>query len=139
MEYIIPTKISFHIISASSKLWLTTNESLYKNLMPKWCATNLTFRTAHLLVFARSALKLPFVNLQSWCQALHIVTQYFMLANYMWMFCEGLHLHLALVVVFVRDEVTIKWFMAVGWGLPFIIVTIYAVVRKTFEPNSTEL
>ncbi|KOB75503.1 Neuropeptide receptor B4 [Operophtera brumata] len=36
---------------------------------------------------------------KEWCQVLHLVTNYFMVTSYFWMFCEGLHLHIALVVV----------------------------------------
>ncbi|XP_018579798.1 calcitonin receptor-like [Anoplophora glabripennis] len=64
-----------------------------------------------------------------WCQALHIVKEYFMVANYMWMLCEGLHLHLALVVVFVREERTMKWFFVIGWGIPVVIVAVHSLVR----------
>uniref|UniRef100_A0A8W7PLV7 G-protein coupled receptors family 2 profile 2 domain-containing protein n=1 Tax=Anopheles coluzzii TaxID=1518534 RepID=A0A8W7PLV7_ANOCL len=34
-----------------------------------------------------------------WCVGLHILLHYLMLVNYFWMFCEGLHLHLVLVIV----------------------------------------
>ncbi|CAG9825401.1 unnamed protein product [Phaedon cochleariae] len=64
-----------------------------------------------------------------WCQILHILKEYFMVANYMWMLCEGLHLHLALVVVFVREERTMKWFFAIGWGIPVVIVIVHNFVR----------
>ncbi|XP_033610704.1 calcitonin gene-related peptide type 1 receptor [Cryptotermes secundus] len=64
-----------------------------------------------------------------WCQALHVLLQYLMVANYTWMFCEGLHLHLALVVVFVKDHLVMRWFHAIGWGLPLILTLIYAGVR----------
>ncbi|KFB43711.1 AGAP001175-PA-like protein [Anopheles sinensis] len=33
-----------------------------------------------------------------WCVGLHILLHYLMLVNYFWMFCEGLHLHLVLVI-----------------------------------------
>lgn len=36
---------------------------------------------------------------QFWCVGLHLIMHYLMIANYFWMFCEGLHLHLVLVVV----------------------------------------
>lgn len=52
-----------------------------------------------------------------------------MVANYMWMLCEGLHLHLALVVVFVREERTMKWFFVIGWGIPVLIVMVHSLVR----------
>lgn len=59
-----------------------------------------------------------------------------MVANYLWMFCEGLHLHLALVVVFVRDAVAMRYFMALGWLVPALLVSIYAAVRIRFSvPN----
>ncbi|XP_049822148.1 calcitonin receptor-like [Aethina tumida] len=64
-----------------------------------------------------------------WCQALHIINQYIMLTTYMWMFCEGLNLHLSLAVVFIREEVTMKWFLAIGWGVPLIFVKIYSLYR----------
>lgn len=54
---------------------------------------------------------------------------YFMVANYMWMFCEALHLHIALVVVFVRDQVALRWFFGIGWGMPLLLVIIYGFVR----------
>ncbi|XP_066998977.1 calcitonin receptor [Anabrus simplex] len=63
------------------------------------------------------------------CQALHVILQYLMVANYMWMFCEGLHLHLALVVVFVKDEIVMRWFYFVGWGFPGIITAAYTIAR----------
>ncbi|EAT41922.2 AAEL006490-PA, partial [Aedes aegypti] len=34
----------------------------------------------------------------NWCIALHILLHYLMLVNYFWMFCEGLQLHLVLVI-----------------------------------------
>ncbi|KAI5647063.1 7 transmembrane receptor (Secretin family) domain-containing protein [Phthorimaea operculella] len=66
---------------------------------------------------------------KDWCQALHVAMHYFMVTSYLWMFCEGLHLHIALVVVFVKDQVALRWFVAIGWGLPLLIVAVYAAVR----------
>lgn len=85
----------------------------------------------------QGCLKTPPVSwLQIWCQTLHILLQYLMVANYMWMFCEGLHLHLALVVVFVKDHVVMRWFHATGWGLPLILTTLYVGVRKSIPDDS---
>ena len=74
--------------------------------------------------------------LQIWCQALHVLVQYLMVANYMWMFCEGLHLHLALVVVFVKERIVMRWFHFTGWGLPLVLTTIYAAVRGSSSEDS---
>ncbi|XP_065163719.1 calcitonin receptor-like [Atheta coriaria] len=67
-----------------------------------------------------------------WCQAVEIFLKYFLVANYMWMFCEGLYLHISLVVVFVRDNVAWIWFVLIGWGIPFVVITIYAFVRIVY-------
>ncbi|XP_056642213.1 calcitonin gene-related peptide type 1 receptor-like [Diorhabda sublineata] len=64
-----------------------------------------------------------------WCQILHVSKEYFMVANYMWMFCEGLHLHMALVVVFVREERTMRWFFGLGWGVPVLIIILHNSIR----------
>lgn len=61
-----------------------------------------------------------------------------MVSNYMWMFCEGLHLHIALVVVFVRDEVAVRWFFGIGWGVSLSLVLIYGLVRY-FITQDTKL
>jgi len=53
-----------------------------------------------------------------------------MVANYMWMFCEGLHLHMALVVVFVNDVYAMRWFYAIGWGLPAALTAAYVSWRS---------
>uniref|UniRef100_T1GN21 G-protein coupled receptors family 2 profile 2 domain-containing protein n=1 Tax=Megaselia scalaris TaxID=36166 RepID=T1GN21_MEGSC len=60
------------------------------------------------------------------CVIWHIVIYYFMLSNYFWVFCEGLHLHLALVVVFVKDTIAIRWFLVIGWIFPLFYVGFYA-------------
>ncbi|KAM3968611.1 neuropeptide receptor B4 [Aphomia sociella] len=76
-------------------------------------------------------------NNEIWCQVLHIITNYFMVTSYVWMFCEGLHLHIALVVVFVKDEVAMRWFVILGWGLSLAIIMIYSIVRYN-TPGATE-
>lgn len=77
------------------------------------------------------------LNNTAWCQVLHVVTNYFMLTSYVWMFCEGLHLHIALVVVFVKDEAAMRWFVILGWGGSLLIIMVYATVRF-FTPGATE-
>ncbi|KAJ2954289.1 hypothetical protein O0L34_g2538 [Tuta absoluta] len=66
---------------------------------------------------------------EEWCQALHVAVHYFMVTNYMWMFNEGLHLHIALVFVFLKDRVPLRLYVLIGWGLPLLIVSAYAAVR----------
>ncbi|XP_063840874.1 calcitonin gene-related peptide type 1 receptor-like isoform X2 [Scylla paramamosain] len=63
------------------------------------------------------------------CQALHVVLQYFLVSNYFWMFCEGLYLHTLLVVAFVAEDRIMKWFFLLGWGIPAVLITFYAIFR----------
>lgn len=67
-----------------------------------------------------------------WCQLVYVAKEYFMVANYMWMFCEALHLHLSIVLVFVKEEKTMKWFHGIGWGFSFIIVLAHSLVRQFY-------
>ncbi|XP_064456213.1 calcitonin gene-related peptide type 1 receptor-like isoform X2 [Ornithodoros turicata] len=64
-----------------------------------------------------------------WCQALHVVTQYFLLCNYLWMFCEGLYLHTLLVLAFIAEDRILKWFFLIGWGFPLFPIIGYAIAR----------
>lgn len=66
----------------------------------------------------------------SWCAWLHIVTQYLTVCNYFWMFCEGIHLHLVLVVVFIKDIVAMRIFIVIGWILPSVFVAVYSFFRS---------
>lgn len=64
-----------------------------------------------------------------WCQALHVVTHYFLLSNYCWMLAEGLYLHTVLVNAFGAEERLVKWLYLLGWALPIPIITLYAAWR----------
>ncbi|KAH8245475.1 hypothetical protein KR032_010858 [Drosophila birchii] len=64
-----------------------------------------------------------------WCIGLHLVVHYFMLVNYFWMFCEGLHLHLVLVVVFVKDTIVMRWFIIISWFSPIHFAIVYGLAR----------
>lgn len=54
------------------------------------------------------------------------------------MFCEGLHLHLALVVVFVKDEVAMRCFMVLGWIVPALLVGVYSSVRMSMPAHKEQ-
>lgn len=74
----------------------------------------------------------------TWCIGLHILTQYLMICNYFWMFCEGVHLHLVLVVVFIKDNIAMRIFHVTGWILPLIYVIIYCIMRSR-NPQDNKL
>lgn len=68
-----------------------------------------------------------------WCIALHIIAQYLTICNYFWMFCEGVHLHLVLVVVFIKDYVAMRIFFVIGWIMPIIYIVIYSIYLICFH------
>uniref|UniRef100_A0A1B6E976 G-protein coupled receptors family 2 profile 2 domain-containing protein n=1 Tax=Clastoptera arizonana TaxID=38151 RepID=A0A1B6E976_9HEMI len=65
------------------------------------------------------------------CQALHVLVQYFLVATYFWMFCEGLYLHTLLVITFIAETNVMPFLYFVGWGVPAILVLLYAALRAS--------
>ncbi|XP_067131642.1 calcitonin gene-related peptide type 1 receptor-like isoform X2 [Centruroides vittatus] len=65
------------------------------------------------------------------CQILHLLVHYFLLCNYFWMFCEGLHLHTLMIFTFVEEKMMLKIFFLIGWALPLLLITIYGCVRMS--------
>ena len=49
------------------------------------------------------------------CQFLMMLTKYFRLTNYTWMFCEGYYLHRLLANTF-EEERSITFILSIGWG-----------------------
>ncbi|CAL4075654.1 unnamed protein product, partial [Meganyctiphanes norvegica] len=104
-----------------------TRVNIHKNLFVSFIINN-----AMWLIWYKCVLEDTDVLLDNtvWCQLLHMLVQYFMVANYFWMFCEGLYLHTLLVVAFVAEDRIMKWFIMVGWMVPVFFATIYAICRS---------
>lgn len=49
------------------------------------------------------------------CKILILVTKYFRVSNYMWMFCESFYLHRLIAAAFV-EETSLLIFYLIGWG-----------------------
>ncbi|XP_075210747.1 calcitonin gene-related peptide type 1 receptor-like isoform X2 [Lycorma delicatula] len=67
------------------------------------------------------------------CQILHVLVQYFLVATYLWMFCEGLYLHTLLVVTFLAESRVMPLLYLIGWGVPAVLVSIYAFLRSSLK------
>ncbi|KAL1122183.1 hypothetical protein AAG570_003588, partial [Ranatra chinensis] len=130
--YISGYTLSFIALSISLLIFFMfrslrcTRIAIHVHLFTSFAANNLIWIIWYKIVIGNTVVV---QENRAYCQALHIFLQYLMVANYMWMFCEGLHLHLALVVVFVKDDSAMRWFYCIGWLLPAILTTIYALVR----------
>ncbi|KAL4149172.1 hypothetical protein QTP88_003172 [Uroleucon formosanum] len=70
------------------------------------------------------------------CKLLHVLVQYFLVATYFWMFCEGLYLHTLLVVTFLTESKVMPFLHTIGWGIPALLVSMYAALR-TATPGET--
>lgn len=64
-----------------------------------------------------------------WCQGLHVLTQYLVTCNYVWMFCEGIYLHTIIAIAFTSTKRLLRACYVVGWGLPVVTTLIYTAVR----------
>lgn len=100
--------------------------TIHKNLFTSFIINNICWILWYIYVIAQ-----PHVIQENpvWCQFLHVVTQYFLVCNYLWMFCEGLYLHTLLVMAFITEEKILKWFLLIGWGLPLLPIVGYAILR----------
>ncbi|KAL4222067.1 hypothetical protein ACF0H5_018109 [Mactra antiquata] len=73
-----------------------------------------------------------------WCQVLHNICQYFTVCNFLWMFCEGLYLNTTIVFVFNTGKKLIITCYLIGWGIPVLVVSIYAIVRTSLQESATD-
>ena len=81
---------------------------------------------AWLMYFRSNVLHMPFSFLQNTigCQFLMMLTKYFRLTNYTWMFCEGYYLHRLLANTF-EEERSLAFILSIGWGNnPVCIIVI---------------
>nr|XP_024217979.1 calcitonin gene-related peptide type 1 receptor-like [Halyomorpha halys] len=139
--YVVGYSVSFAAIVISLIIFLTfrslrcTRIAIHVQLFSSFAANDLMW-----IVWYKMVIGNPIVVQENrfMCQALHVLLQYLMVANYLWMFCEGLHLHLALVVVFVKDDNAMRWFYFIGWFLPAILAGIYALVRSSYPDETSQ-
>ncbi|XP_023223050.1 PDF receptor-like [Centruroides sculpturatus] len=69
------------------------------------------------------------------CEIFYILLEYSRTAVFVWMFLEGVHLHSNVSVVF-PSKVRLIYFHLVGWGVPTILVIIWATVMITRYTNT---
>lgn len=71
-----------------------------------------------------------------WCQILHVLTHYFTVCNYAWMFCEGFYLHTLIVIAFTKDKKLLLICYIIGWVFPILPIFIYTVIRAVDSEES---
>ncbi|XP_075386375.1 secretin receptor isoform X2 [Tenrec ecaudatus] len=69
------------------------------------------------------------------CKLVMVFFQYCIVANYTWLLVEGLYLHTILVISFFSERKCLQGFVALGWGSPAVLVTLWAVTRHFLEDD----
>ena len=59
--------------------------------------------------------------------------QYFIMANYSWIFMEGLYLHNLIFLALFTDSSAITVYIVLGWGLPVLFVVPWIVLRALLD------
>ncbi|KAG5326085.1 PTH1R protein, partial [Acromyrmex heyeri] len=67
------------------------------------------------------------------CKVITSLWQYFIVANYSWILMEGLYLHNLVFLALCTDSSTISLYIALGWGLPVLVVVPWIIFRATIE------
>ncbi|XP_069110562.1 secretin receptor-like isoform X1 [Argopecten irradians] len=67
------------------------------------------------------------------CKLFFTVFHYLLVANYMWIFVEGMYLHTLISVNVFSERSSIVWFVVFGWLSPLLFVIPWVIVRATSE------
>ncbi|XP_071446239.1 diuretic hormone receptor-like [Hetaerina americana] len=65
------------------------------------------------------------------CVILIVLLHYFHLTNFFWMFVEGLYLYMLVVETFTVENIKLRVYVIIGWGVPMVVVAIW-VMAKSF-------
>ncbi|XP_062589322.1 calcitonin gene-related peptide type 1 receptor-like isoform X1 [Saccostrea cucullata] len=131
--------LSFVLISVSLIIFFKFRQlrcdriTIHKNLFISYLITDL-FYLVYLSVinFSEDVV----LHNPGWCQALHVVTQYAIVCNFAWMFCEGLYLHTVMMSAFTSGKSVIIACLVIGWGVPVPLTIIYAAIRTSLNDNT---
>ncbi|KAL3832263.1 hypothetical protein ACJMK2_023923 [Sinanodonta woodiana] len=63
------------------------------------------------------------------CRMFFTIFHYSLSANYIWIFIEGLYLHMLINVSVFSEKHRIIWYIVGGWGIPWLFVTPWVCAR----------
>ncbi|XP_076877145.1 parathyroid hormone 2 receptor [Brachyhypopomus gauderio] len=77
------------------------------------------------------AIDLPDSTQYVGCKITVLLFIYFLATNYYWILVEGLYLHSLIFMTFFSDSKYLRGFTFIGWGVPALFVSAWAIVRAT--------
>ncbi|XP_077554041.1 diuretic hormone receptor-like [Haemaphysalis longicornis] len=69
---------------------------------------------------------------------MYVVLTYLMGTNFFWMFVEGLYLFILVVKTFSIELVRVHVYAVIGWGIPLVVVAVWAVTKAYLSPNHND-
>jgi len=129
---------SMSLIALSIAIWIflyfkdlrCLRNTIHTNLMS-------TYMLADLFWILTLTLQISMQEDSPSCVILVVLLHYFHLTNFFWMFVEGLYLYMLVVETFTGENIKLRVYVIIGWGLPVLIVILWAIV-KSFAPGATE-
>lgn len=107
--------------------------TLHKNLFISYLITAIM----HILYYVLVVLDGDVLHDQPhWCVGIHVITQYCIVCNFAWMFCEGVYLHTIMVKTFTTGKWLLIICMVIGWVCPVVLVGIYTAVRAVSSTDN---
>ncbi|XP_045137695.1 LOW QUALITY PROTEIN: diuretic hormone receptor-like [Portunus trituberculatus] len=59
-----------------------------------------------------------------------VTLNYFTLTNFMWMFVEGFYLYMLVVKTFSVENIKLRVYILIGWGIPVPIVALWVILKS---------
>ncbi|KAF4527489.1 hypothetical protein B566_EDAN014543 [Ephemera danica] len=69
------------------------------------------------------------------CKCMMSIWQFCIMANYSWIFMEGLYLHNLIFMALFTDSSAITLYVVLGWGFPVLVVVPWVILRATIDDN----
>ncbi|XP_063224840.1 calcitonin gene-related peptide type 1 receptor-like [Bacillus rossius redtenbacheri] len=129
---LLPAIVIFHVYRQLNCVRLSLHKNLFTSLLLN-AICEIWFKTY--LIHFKSHTEESLIKKNSIvCKLVVLLTKYFRLSNYLWMFCEGLYLHHIITIAFKKVQKLLIFYI-VGWGLPLIFVSLYALFRAVFSDS----
>ncbi|KAJ1527316.1 hypothetical protein ONE63_008833 [Megalurothrips usitatus] len=95
----------------------------------------LSYIGADIVWMAVNIYLVEYINHGVVCFTFVFFLHYTLLTHFLWMFVEGLYLYTLVVKTFQQGTAKLPVYLALGWGLPFVIVVAWVITRLMHPPE----